>query len=668
MGDVERKLVSATKSWSQMISFIWSVKEVLRDHYKRHEYGEVILPMVVLRRLDATLATAAGNGDRSRKQAVLARAAGYTKPYDKHHDALCNTAGLEFYNTSKYDFTNLLGDEEAVLENFTDYLNGYSENVRDIFQAFDFYNHVERLGRAGVLFQVIGRFAADEVDLSPAKVSNLDMGYIYEEIIRAVAELSNEEAGEHFTPREVIELMVNLLVADEPDLHKPGKVVTVYDPTCGTGGMLTTAETKLKSINPSMRVHLRGQEVQPESFAICSSDMLIRNEKTAQIVLGDTLANDCFPHDRFDFVIANPPYGKDWKSVEKQVKAEKENQGEAGRFGPGLPPTSDGQMLFLLHMLAKLKNVEKGGGRLTVVMNGSPLFSGDAGSGPSNIRRHLIENDLVEAIIALPTELFYNTGISTYIWVVTNKKAPERAGYVQLIDARDLCAKMAKSLGNKRNYFAPAHIAEIVKLHESFASTERSKIVTNDHLGYRQVTVERPLKVVYRLDDAAISLLAADKALAKLDATDQGSITTAAHEHVGWASRDATEAESLIAKLLAGLKKPSAPVKKAVTAAITTRAPDGETVYDKFGPVADTQLRDTENIPLDESVEQYLEREVFPFAPEAWVDEEKERVGYEIPFSRLFYRYVPPRPLAEIDAEIKASQRRILALIADVAE
>jgi len=659
--------VSATKNWSQMISFIWSVKEVLRDHYKRHEYGEVILPLVVLRRLDATLAMPTASG-QSRKAAVLARAGKLEKPYDKHHDLLCSAAGLEFYNTSRYDFSNLLGDEEAVLENFTDYLNGFSENVREIIQAFDFYNHVERLGRAGVLFQVLGRFASNEVDLSPAKVSNLDMGYIYEEIIRAVAELSNEEAGEHFTPREVIELMVNLLVSDDPELHKPGKVVTVYDPTCGTGGMLTVAEAKLKSINPSVRVHLRGQEVQPESFAVCSSDMLIRNEKTAQIRLGDTLANDRFPEGRYDFVIANPPYGKDWKTVEKQVKAEKEQRGYAGRFGPGLPSTSDGQMLFLLHMLSKLKEAEKGGGRLAVVMNGSPLFSGDAGSGPSNIRKHLIENDLVEAIIGLPTELFYNTGITTYIWVVTNNKAPERAGYVQLLDARDLCAKMPKSLGSKRNFFTVGHIAEIVKLHEDFASTERSKIVSNESLGYRQVTVERPLKAVYRLDDVAVAALATDKTLGKLDAAAQGSITTAAHAALGWGSRKAGEAEALVSKLLSGVTKPGAPVKKAVLAAITVRDPAGEEVHDKYGPIADSQLRDTENVPLDEDVEEYLKREVLPFAPDAWVDEGKERIGYEIPFTRLFYKYAPPRPLAEIDSDIKASQQRILALIAEVAE
>ncbi len=652
-----------------MISFIWSVKEVLRDHYKRHEYGEVILPMVVLRRLDATLALPAKGTDQSRKSKVLERAQRLGKPYDKHNDALCAAADLEFYNTSRFNFTNLLSDEDAVLVNFTDYLNGYSENVREIIQAFDFYNHVERLGRAGILYSVLGRFASDEVDLSPAKVSNLDMGYIYEEIIRAVAELSNEEAGEHFTPREVIDLMVNLLVADEPELHKPGKVVTVYDPTCGTGGMLTTAEAKLKTLNDTIRVHLRGQEVQPESYAVCSSDMLIRNERTAQIRQGDTLANDRFPNERFDFVIANPPYGKDWKTVEKVVKEEHQNRGYAGRFGPGLPPTSDGQMLFLLHMLAKLKEPEKGGGRLAVVMNGSPLFSGDAGSGPSEIRRHLIENDLVEAIVALPTELFYNTGIATYIWVVTNRKAPERQGYVHLIDARELFSKMPKSLGNKRNYLTSDHISKMLHLHETFVEGPRSKVLANDALGYTQVTVERPLKVVYRLDDTALAALVADKTLCKLDPAVQGAIAAAAQEHAGWESRSPDEADALVGKLLGAAGRVGAPVKKAVLAALTAKDPNGEPVLDRSGQkVPDSQLRDVENVPLDEDVDDYLKREVEPYAPDAWADRMKDRVGYEIPFTKLFYKYHPPRPLAEIDADIKASQQRILALIAEVAE
>ncbi len=564
--------MSAVNNWSSVISFIWSVKEILRDHYRRHEYGEVVLPMVVLRRLDAALAEPSKQDPSvTIKQAVLDRAAAFEPPYDAHYDLLCRVAGLEFYNTSKFDFSSLLGDEHAVVENFNDYLNGYSPNVREVIQAFDFWNHVERLGRAGILFQVLGKFADPEVDLSPSHVSNMDMGYIYEELIRAVADLANEEAGEHFTPREVIELMVSLLVADDPDLHQAGRIVTVYDPACGTGGMLTESKEKLLSINPSLKVHLRGQEVQPESFAICKSDMLIKGERTAQIRLGDTLGNDQFPDDRFNYVIANPPYGKDWKTVEKKVKEEYQQLGMAGRFGPGLPPTSDGQTLFLLHMLAKLKPPEQGGGRLAVVMNGSPLFSGDAGSGLSEIRRYLIENDLLEAIIGLPTELFYNTGIATYIWLVTNRKSPERAGFVQLIDARQLFSKMTKSLGNKRSFIGAPERAQILKIYEDFAEQPGSKVVPNASLGYWQVPVTLPGNV-----------------------------------------------------------------------------------------------KDVEIVSLDQDIDGYLRREVLPFVPDAKIERTKMRLGYEIPFTRLFYVYNPPRVLSEIDADLRESQDRLLDLVREV--
>jgi len=564
-------------SWRSMVSFIWSVKEVLRDHYRRHEYGEVILPMVVLRRLDSTLAESSASSAKepsiSRKEAVLNRAQGFEPPYDHHYDLLCRVADLEFYNTSKFDFRNLLGDEHAIFENFNDYLNGYSPNVREIIQAFDFWSHVERLHRAGILFHVIGRFADPRVDLSPSHVSSMDMGYIYEELIRTVADMSNEEAGEHFTPREVIELMVSLLVSDDQNLHKPARVITVYDPTCGTGGMLTEAKRKLLSINSSLRTHLRGQEVQPESFAIAKSDMLIKDERTARIELDDTLINDRFAEEQFDYVIANPPYGKDWKTVEKQVKAEHAQQGMAGRFGPGLPPTSDGQMLFLLHMLSKLKSPEQGGGRLAVVMNMAPLFSGDAGSGPSEIRRYLIEHDLLEAIVGLPTELFYNTGIATYVWVVTNRKTPERMGKVQLLDARDLFQKMPKSVGNKRNIIGDDQRRLIVSLYEDLVENERSKILDNELLGYRQVIVDRPL--------------------------------------VG---------------------------------------SDGKK------PKPDVKLRDTEVIPLTESVEQHFQREVLPYFGDAWMDRSRDRIGYEIPFTKVFFRY-------SSNGAAKGPSRRMASLV-----
>ncbi len=652
-----------------MVSFIWSVKEILRDHYKRHEYGEVILPMVVLRRLDATLAEPAKKSPAiSIKKAVLDRATGFQPPYDAHFDLLCRTAGLEFYNTSKFDFLALLGDEHAVVENFHDYLNGFSPNVREVIQAFDFWNHVDRLGPAGILFQVLGRFADPRMDLSPSRVSNLDMGYIYEELIRTVAEMSNEEAGEHFTPREVIELMVNLLVADDPDLHKPGRVVTVYDPTCGTGGMLTEAKAKLLSINATLKVHLRGQEVQPESFAVCTSDMLIKDERTAQIRFGDTLDNDRFPSDHFDYVIANPPYGKDWKSVEKKVKSEHRQQGMAGRFGPGLPPTSDGQMLFLLHMFAKLKDADNGGGRLAVVMNGSPLFSGDAGSGPSEIRRYLVENDLVEAIIGLPTELFYNTGIPTYIWVVTNNKSPERSGYIQLIDAREKYSKMQKSLGNKRNFIGSDHRGAILKLYEDFIETADSRVLPNEYFGYRQLTLERPLRLSYQVDASTLESAAADRVISRLPVGEVGVLMSRLRGYLGWRG-SALQAADLVNGCTADIpRNPPSGLTKSLLNALSVKDLDGELVVERGGrPKADTSLRDNAMVPLMEDVDTYFSREVQPFAPDAWLDRAKDRIGYEIPFTRVFYEYEPPRPLDQIDAELRASRERLQALLSEVA-
>ncbi|MCU0279482.1 MAG: type I restriction-modification system subunit M [Candidatus Nanopelagicales bacterium] len=661
--------MGATDNWGEMVSFIWSVKEVLRDHYKRHQYGEIILPMVVLRRLDATLAepspTTTG---KSRRDVVLAKAATLSQPYDRHADLLARSAGLEFYNTSKYDFQKLLGDENAIAENFNDYLNGYSENVREVMAAFSFASHVEKLARAGILYAVIGRFADPKIDLSPFKVSNLEMGYIYEELIRTAAELSNEEAGEHFTPREVIELMVNLLVSDDPDLHKNRRVVTVYDCAAGTGGMLTVAEKKLLSINPTLRVHLRGQEIQEESFAIARSDMLIKGEQTARIRLGDTLTTDKFAGEQFDYCLANPPYGKDWKTVEKKVKAEHTTSGHAGRFGPGLPPTTDGQMLFLLHLLSKMKTPENGGGRVAIVMNGSPLFSGDAGSGPSNIRKHLFENDLVEAIVGLPTDLFYNTGIATYIWVLTNKKAPERQGLVQLLDARDLFTKMTKSLGFKRNLITEDNLHAIVKVYEDFAETDRSLIRPNEAFGFRQITVERPLRVSPRIDDATIDALATDKAITKLPPDARAELLATAVAGLGWRGT-LTDLPIMVDKLLAGVVKPAAYVRNAVNRALTRRDPEGEVVTDRHGsPEPDSQLRDYEDIPLSQDVDEYLLAEVYPFAADAWADRAKDRVGYEVPFTRWFYRYSPPRAIATIDADIKASQARIQALVDEVAD
>jgi type I restriction enzyme M protein len=495
------------------------------------------------------------------------------------------------------------------------------------------------------------------------------MGYIYEELVRVTADLSNEEAGEHFTPREVIQLMVNVLFADEDQLLTPGRIAKVYDPACGTGGMLSEAEAHLREINPQAKLHLYGQEIQPESYAVCRSDMLLKGQDASKIVFGDSFTQDGFPGERFDYMLANPPYGKDWKTIEKEIKAEHTSLGMAGRFGAGIPSTTDGQILFLQQMISKMRPVDEGGSRIAVVLNGSPLFSGDAGSGLSEIRRWIIENDWLEAIVGLPDQLFYNTGINTYVWVVTNRKRPERAGYVQLIDARDLYSKMRKSLGNKRNELTAEHIAQIMQCYEDFLDGDRSKILVNEAFGYRKVTVERPVRVRYEITASAIETLAASKTFAGLDPDDATTLLDGLRALDGSTFAALGDLERVLQPVYAKVTKVAVPTKKAVAASFTVRDPAAAPVTNAKGELlADVELRDTENVPLDEAVEDFIAREVLPFAPDAWVDETKTKVGYEIPFTRQFYKYVPPRPLEEIDSEIKASQQRILKLLEKVTE
>jgi type I restriction enzyme M protein len=675
---MERSDVSAAEQHAEKVNFIWSVKEILRDHYRRHQYGEVILPFCVLRRLDCVLDPT--------KSKVLARAAKISGDLDAQADLLAHTAGQPFYNTSKFTFTTLLGDQHHITENVADYINGFSPNTRDALDKFGLARHVEKMGEAGILYMVVQRFA--DIDLHPDNVSNLEMGYIYEELIRVTADLSNEEAGEHFTPREVIQLMVNVLFAEEDQLLTPGKIAKVYDPACGTGGMLSVAEEHLRDINPAAKLHLYGQELQPESYAVCRSDMLLKGQDASKIVFGDSFTQDGFPGERFDYMLANPPYGKDWKTIEKEIKAEHTQLGDQGRFGAGLPSTSDGQILFLQQMISKMRPPEDGGSRIAVVFNGSPLFSGDAGSGMSEIRRWIIENDWLDAIIGLPDQLFYNTGINTYIWVVTNRKRPERTGNVQLIDARDLCSKMRKSLGNKRNELTPDHIAEITRLYETYTDDDRSKILPNTSFGYRKVTVERPLRVRYEISTDTTSKVLASKVFTKLDddtrtvlrevlANLDGTSATTVEELektfvpeacTVWAAHGWDTEEGDTGNLAWSLGITPAQ-GRAVLVELAVRDPDAEPTTDAKGnPEPDTVLRDTENVPLDEDIDTYITREVLPFAPDAWVDTTKTKIGYEIPFTRHFYKYVPPRPLADIDADIKASQQRILALLAEVTE
>jgi type I restriction enzyme M protein len=568
-------------------ALIWSVADLLRGDYKQSEYGKVILPFTVLRRLDCVL--------ESTKDAVLAENEAKQKQGINAEPFLLRKAGQSFYNISPLDMKKLMGDQDHIRENLYAYIQGFSVAVRDIFERFEFYAQIDRLGKAGLLYQVAERFA--QVDLHPDKVSNSQMGLVFEELIRKFAEISNETAGEHFTPREVIKLMVNLLfIEDDEILAKPGVVRTIYDPTAGTGGMLSVAGEYLAEHNPDARLTMFGQELNPESYAICKADMLIKGQDVANIVFGNTFSDDGHPHKKFDYMLSNPPFGVEWKKVEKDIRKEYEQQGYNGRFGPGLPRVSDGSLLFLLHLISKMRPAADGGSRFGIVLNGSPLFTGGAGSGESEIRRYVLENDLVEAIIGLPTDMFYNTGISTYVWIISNRKPEHRKGKLQLIDASSFWQKMRKSLGSKRKELSDDHIAEITRLFGQFVEAKDgkkpiSRIFKNSDFGYRTITVERPLR------------------------DENGKIIL------------------------------------------------GEKGKLKGKPQPDSSLRDTENVPLSEDVETYFKREVLPHAPDAWIDHDKTKIGYEIPFNRHFYVFEPPRPLAEIDVDLKHCTDRIKTMI-----
>ena len=571
-------------------SFIWSVADLLRGDYKQSEYGKVILPFTVLRRLDCVL--------EPTKVAVLAEKKLREKAKLNPEPFLLKKAGQLFYNTSELDLKKLMGDQDNVGVNIRSYIDAFSPAVRDIFERFEFYVQIDRLQKSGLLYLVTEKFA--NIDLHPDAVSNAQMGLVFEELIRKFAELSNETAGEHFTPREVIRLMVNLIFIEDDDaLSKKGVVRSLYDPTAGTGGMLSVAGEHLAGMNPGARLVMYGQELNPESYAICKADMLIKGQDIANIIFGNTLSADGLPGKHFDYMLSNPPFGVEWKKIEKEVRKEAEEHGFNGRFGPGLPRVSDGSLLFLLHLVSKMQPLKDGGSRFGIVLNGSPLFTGGAGSGESEIRRYMLENDLVEAIVGLPTDMFYNTGISTYVWIVSNRKPAHRKAKVQLIDASSFFQKMRKSLGSKRKELSPAHIEDITRIFGSFEEATRdgvpiSRVFKNEDFGYRTITVERP-------------------------------------------ERDAK------GKVVLGTKGKG-----------------------KGKPVADANLRDTENVPLSEDVQAYSEREVLPHAPDAWIDEDKTRVGYEIPFNRHFYVFKPPRALSDIDKELKVVTDSIVKMIGEL--
>jgi type I restriction enzyme M protein len=649
-------------NFSSHAAFIWSVADLLRGDYKQSDYGKVILPFTVLRRMDCVL--------EATKPAVL-KEAGLRKALGAAAGPfLTAKSGFSFYNASPMDFAVLQGDAAQVKPNLLAYLSAFSENVRDIFERFDFAAMVEKLDEANLLFQIVQKFAS--VDLHPDSVSNADMGLIFEELIRRFSELSNETAGEHFTPREVIRLMVNLLfIADDAVLTQPGIVRTLYDPAAGTGGMLSIADEHLADLNPDARLVMHGQELNAESYAICKADMLIKGQDIGNIIFGNTLSADGHPNKRFDYMLSNPPFGVEWKKVETEVRKEHEQRGFAGRFGPGLPRVSDGSLLFLLNLLAKMRPRQEGGSRVAIVLNGSPLFTGGAGSGESDIRKWVIENDYLEAIVALPVDMFYNTGISTYIWVLSNHKQGKRPGKIQLINAAEFFVKMRKSLGSKRKELSPADIERIVAHYGAFEENEYSRIFSNDDFGYRTITVERPLRLNFAASPERLHRIGESPAMAKLDAESLARLALAMHalgEKRQWKSRPAFQKELKKALAVAGVEL-STPQQKALLAALSERDEEAEICRDSKGhPEPDADLRDTENVPLREDVQEYFRREVAPHVSDAWIDHSKTKVGYEIPFNRHFYKYVPPRPLEEIDRDLKAISAEIMDLLREVTE
>ncbi|MEK6316306.1 MAG: class I SAM-dependent DNA methyltransferase [Burkholderia gladioli] len=605
-------------------SFIWSVADLLRGDYKQSEYGRVILPFTVLRRLDCVL--------ESTKAAVLAEFDTKTKAGLNPDPFLTRKAGQSFYNTSPLDLVKLLGDQDHIRQNLYAYIQAFSPAARDIFERFDFYTQVERLAKANLLYLVTEKFA--NIDLHPAAVDNTQMGLVFEELIRKFAEISNETAGEHFTPREVIRLMVNLLFIEDDDVLTPGNAVvrTIYDPTAGTGGMLSVAGEYLLEHNPAARLTMFGQELNDESYAICKADMLIKGQDVANIVAGNTLSDDGHGGRKFDYMLSNPPFGVEWKKVEKAVRTEHEQKGFDGRFGPGLPRVSDGSMLFLLHLISKMRPAQDGGSRFGIVLNGSPLFTGGAGSGESEIRRYVLENDLVEAIVGLPTDMFYNTGIATYVWILSNRKPEARKGFVQLIDASSFWQKMRKSLGSKRREMSGEQIETVTRLFGSIIEAELATVFDADGAEVGRWVVPAgsktpdvpaggtvklvPISRIFRNEDFGYTTITAERPLRD----EQGNVVL-------------------------GVKGKQ-----------------------KGKPQADSALRDTENVPLSEDIGTYFAREVLPHAPDAWIDEEKNKVGYEIPFNRHFYVFEPPRDLHTIDEELKAVSGNIMKMLEELAE
>jgi type I restriction enzyme M protein len=649
-------------NFSSIASFLWSVADILRGDFKQSEYGRVILPFTVLRRIECVLEpTRQAVLDEMKKQKALKVP---LQPF------LEKASGYSFYNTSNLSLEKLGTNDNK--QNLETYVESFSENVSDIFKNFNFQDIIDRLIKADLLFIVCNKFA--NVDLHPKSVDNHTMGLVFEELIRKFAESSNETAGDHFTPRDIVRLATLLVFSNDSDaLTKAGIIRSVYDPTAGTGGLLSASSEYMYDINPKARIVNFGQELNAESYAICKADMLIKGQDVRNIKLGNTLSDDQHPDAKFDYSLSNPPFGVDWKKVEKQISDEHKKKGFQGRFGAGLPRVSDGSLLFLLHLISKMNPPSKGGSRIGIILNGSPLFTGGAGSGESEIRRFVLENDLVEAIVALPTDMFYNTGIATYIWILSNHKEKERVGKVQLINANsdEFCDKMRKSLGSKRKYMTEEHIAEIVKIYGSMKKGKVSKIFKNSEFGYRRITVERPLKLsFFPKDETRISLLKEEGIFSKLDKKEQKSIL----DSLSSLKAKYNDREVFL-KDLREKTKLSPPIERLVLKVFSEQDETAKVCKNAKGEVeADSDLRDSENVPLSEKVEDYFKREVLPHVPDAWIDttkrDEKDGevgiVGYEIPFNRHFYEYKPPRSLKEIDKDLDKVTKEILDLLNEV--
>ncbi len=693
-----RRITMTNNNFSSTAAFLWSVADLLRGDFKQSQYGRIILPFTLLRRLECVL-------EATKEQVLDKYESVKAMPFEAQEKVLTHTAQFSFYNTSKMDL-NKLG-ETGVARNLENYIQSFSPNAREIFEHFDFFNTIDKLEEADLLYKVAKRFAS--TDLHPNVINNYGMGLVFEELIRRFAESSNESAGEHFTPRDLVRLTTSLVFShDDELLTQSGLVRSIYDPTAGTGGFLSSGMEYVLELNERASLSAFGQELNPESYAICKADMLIKGQKVDNIKLGNTLSNDLLRTDKFDYMLSNPPFGVDWKKIQKSIVDEHNEKGFEGRFGAGLPRVSDGSLLFLMHLISKMRPLtveDKAKGtasRIGIILNGSPLFTGGAGSGESEIRRYILEHDLLEAIIALPTDMFYNTGIATYIWILSNNKAPNRKGKVQLINASKerpknggrgrsgggestdeiehvFYAAMRKSLGSKRRELTEDGIETIVKTYGQFVENEFSKIFDYQEFGYRRITVERPLKLaIYPKDETRLEALQDDKAWSKIDDSVQEAILNALaqFEEGKLLSRD--KFLRALTKNLAGTKL-SATQQKLIVKYLGEHDDEAETCLVKSGkdkgkPEANPDLRDNENVPLTEAVEEYFAREVLPHVPDAWIDESKTDeldgqvgiVGYEIPFNRHFYVYEPPRKLEEIDADLDAVSAEIMQLLQEV--